>query len=240
MSAPNLEALVGAAVAGELVTKAGGLLALSKMSDAGVRLLGSEDFKSVASSSRARQLHAGLLLRAPLFTEVFGDEEAEADATTLKAARKGAAQLGRKCALVAKADLSAAAPDGSLGEAEKEKLRAAFVRLCAEGKVTAEDTQALSVPFVFVRGEVNRQKRGGLKERKKREAQTEQAGVVEKATQRVKMGVSEEEQVRQLLQSEDLRSRFAKEREAQLQKESRKRGREEAHDEYDDLMSLAL
>lgn len=239
MTAPNLEALVGATVAAELLAKAGGLLSLSKLSDAALRFLGSEDFTSVASSSRAKQLHAGLLIKAPIFTDVFGAEE-EADTANIKAAQKGAAQLGRKCAMVVKADLSGAAADGSLGEAEKGKLQAAFARLCAEGKVTAEDTQALSVPFVYVRGEVKKQKRGGLKEKKKREALQEPVGVVERAAQRVKMGVSEEEQVRQLLQSEDLRSRFAKEREAQLQKETRKRGREETHDEYDDLINIAL
>ena len=239
MTAPNLEALVGASLTSELLTRAGGLLPLSKLSDAALRLMGSEDFQSVASSSRAKQLHAGLLLKAPVFVDVFGDEE-EADTTNVKAAQKGMAQLGRKCALVAKADLSGAAPDGSLGEAERAKLHAAFTRLCAEGKVTAEDTQALAVPFVYVRGAVARQQRSGRKERKKREAQSEQAGVMERATQRVKMGVSEEEQVRQLLQSETIRTEFARERERELQKESRKRKREEAHDEYDDLMNIAL
>ena len=63
---------------------------------------------------------------------------------------------------------------------------------------------------------------------------------MERATQRVKMGVSEEEQVRQLLQSETIRTEFARERERELQKESRKRKKEEAHDEYDDLMNIAL
>ncbi|KPI86822.1 hypothetical protein ABL78_4099 [Leptomonas seymouri] len=239
MAAPNLEALLGTSLTSELLARAGGLLQLSHLSDAALRLMGSEDFQSIASSSRAKQLHAGLLLKAPVFTEIFGDAE-EADAANIKAAQKGVAQLGRKCVLVAKADLSGASPDGALGESEREKLRAAFTRLCAEGKVAAEDTQALSVPFVFVRGDVAKQKRGGQKERKKRQAQGEQPGVMERATQRVKMGVSEEEQVRQLLQSGVIRSEFAKQREKELQKESRKRGREEPHDEYDDLINIAL
>ncbi|KAG5508867.1 hypothetical protein JKF63_05370 [Porcisia hertigi] len=239
MTTPNLDVLLGAPLAAELVLRAGGLVALCKLSDTALRMLGTDDFQCIAGRSRAKQLHAGLLLKAPLFSEVFGDEE-EADTTDLKAAQKGVAQLGRKCALVAKADLSGACPDGSLGEMEREKLKAAFARLLAEGKVTAEDTQALPVPFVFVRGETGRHKRGGVKERKKREAQQEPVSVVSKATQRVRMGVSEEEQVRQLLQREDIRSEFAKERAQQLLKESRKRGREAAHDEYDDLQSISL
>ncbi|KPA78086.1 hypothetical protein ABB37_06814 [Leptomonas pyrrhocoris] len=239
MDAPNLEALLGSSLTAELLARAGGLLRLSKLSDAALRLMGSEDFQSVASSSRAKKLHAGLLMKAPVFTDAFGDEEA-ADTTELKAAQKGMAQLGRKCALVAKADVAGASPDGALGESEREKLRTAFGRLCAEGKVAAEDTQALAVPFVYVRGDVVKHKRGGQKERKRREAQNEQPGVVEQATRRVKMGVSEEEQVRQLLQSEVIRTEFAKQREKELQREMRKRGREETHDEYDDLINIAL
>jgi RNA processing factor Prp31 len=239
MSAPNLEALLGADLTAELLARAGGLLRLSRLSDAALRLMGSEDFQSIASSARAKQLHAGLLIKAPVFMETFGDAE-ETDTANRKAAQKGMAQLGRKCALVAKADLAGASPDGALGQVEAAKLRAAFTRLCAEGKVTAEDTQALAVPYVYVRGEAVRQKRGGQKERRKREAQNETAGVVERATQRVKMGVSEEEQVRQLLQSEAIRAEFAKEREKELQKEARKRSREETHDEYDDLINIAL
>ncbi|CAJ1987760.1 snoRNA binding domain containing protein [Leishmania donovani] len=239
MSTPNLDALLGVPLAAELVARAGGLLALCKLSDAALRMLGTEEFQSIASSSRAKQLHAGLLLKAPLFTDAFGDEEA-VDTTDLKAAQKGAAQLGRKCALVAKADLAGAFSDGSLGEAEKEKLNAAFTRLLAEGKVTAEDTQALAVPFVYVRGDAAKHRRGGVKERKKRESQQESVSVVARATQRVRMGVSEEEQVQQLLQREDIRSEFAKERAQQLLKESRKRAREAVHDEYDDLQNISL
>lgn len=214
-------------------------MALCKLSDAALRMLGTEEFQSIASSSRARQLHAGLLLKAPLFTNAFGDEE-EVDTTDRKAAQKGAAQLGRKCALVAKADLAGAFSDGSLGEAEKEKLNAAFTRLLAEGKVTAEDTQALAAPFVYVHGDAAKHRRGGVKERKKRESQQESISVVARATQRVRMGVSEEEQVQQLLQREDIRSEFAKERAQQLLKESRKRARESVHDEYDDLQNISL
>ncbi|KAG5482616.1 hypothetical protein CUR178_05759 [Leishmania enriettii] len=239
MTTPNLDALLGAPLAAELVSRAGGLWALCKLSDAALRMLGTEEFQSIASSSRAKQLHAGLLLKASLFADAFGDEE-EVDTTDLKAAQKGAAQLGRKCVLIAKADLAGAYPDGSLGEAEKEKLKAAFARLLAEGKVTAEDTQALAVPFVYVRGEAAKHKRGGVKERKKREAQQEPLSVVARATQRVRMGISEEEQVRQLLQREDIRSEFAKERDQQLLKESRKRGREATRDEYDDLQNISL
>lgn len=239
MATPNLDALLGPELAAEVVAKAGGLLALCKLSDAALRLLGTEDFGTIASSARARQLHAGLLLKTPLFCDAFGGAD-EVDTTDLKAAQKAAAQLGRKCALVAKADLSGAAPDGALGDGEREKLKAAFARLLAEGKVTADDTQALAVPFVYVRGEAARQRRGGVKERKKREAQQEPVSVVARATQRVRMGVSEEEQVRQLLQREDIRSEFAKEREQQLLRESRKRGREVAHDEYDDLQNIML
>ncbi|KAK7194992.1 putative snoRNA binding domain containing protein [Novymonas esmeraldas] len=239
MGTPNLDALVGPTLAAELVSRAGGLLALSKLSDTALRMLGTEEFHTGAASARARRLHAGLLVTAPLFADTFGSAD-EADAADLKAAQKAAAQLGRKCALVAKADLAGAAPDGALGDSERVKLLAAFARLLAEGKVAAEDTQALAVPFVYVRGEVTKHKRGGVQERRKREAQQEPTGVVERATQRVRLGVSEEVQLAQLLQREDIRSEFAKEREQQLLKESRKRARAAAHDEYDDLQNISL
>lgn len=240
MSTPNLDELIGAELAQQLVSTAGGLIQLSKLSDTALRHLGSERFvESAAAAAQARQLHGGLLVTAPIFTEAFGQEELDA-IIIIKAARKALALLGRRCSIVIKVDAAGASADGSTGRAEAAKLRESFLRLQAEGKVSEEDTQALAVPHVFVRGAVVKSKRGGLKERRRREALQETAGVVERNAARVRMGVSEEVQLQDLLQREDIRGAYAKEREQQLAKETRKRGREEVHDEYDDLLSIAL
>lgn len=235
-SAPNLEELLGTALAQRLLHAAGGLVALSRLSDGALRHLGAE---SVGLTGRARLLHSGFLADAPVFVQCFGEDDVTA--TDLAAARKGLAQLGKKCVLAVKTDVSGGAPDGSFGGMEREKLKEAFQRLLAEGKVSVVDTQALPVPEVHKRGEAPKRRRGGIKEFKKNEARQEVPSVVEKTFARVRLGVSEDQQREEHLQSNELRVAFMKEQEKMIEQATRKRGREEAaDDEYDDLLNLAL
>lgn len=209
---------------------------LSRLSDAALRHLGAD---KVGLTGRAHQLHGGYLVDAPVFVQCFGEDDITA--TDLTAARKGLSQLGKKCALVVKADVSGGSPDGRFGADERERLRLAFQRLLTEGKVSVVDTQALPVPEVHKRGEGPQRKRGGIKTFTKNEAKKEVPSVVERAFSRVRMGVSEEEQREEHLQSNELRVAFIKEQEKLLQRETRKRPREEAMDaEYDDLLNIVL
>lgn len=247
---PNLVALLGSDLTAKLIAKAGNLVQLTRLSDAALRHVGSGELQAAALAtsaspavaaiaSRARHLHAGYLVEATVFTDCFGTDDVVYTEST-KSAAKALALLGRKAALVAKTDLAGGFPDGAFGEAERAKLVEAFARLRDEGKVSEVDTQALPVPEVRKRGEVVAKKRGGLKEHRKREAQSEPVGVVERALSRVKMGVSEEEQREALLQRTDIRVELMKEQEKQREKEDRKRRREEPADEYDDLLHITL
>lgn len=235
-SAANLEELLGTTLARQLLAEAGGLVELSRLTDGALRHLGAA---TVGLTGRAHQLHCGYVVDAPVFVQYFGEDEINAN--DLAAARKALAQLGKKCVLAIKTDVSAGSPDGAFGAAEREKLKAAYARLLTEGKVSVVDTQALQAPEVHKRGEAPKKKRGGVKEHMKRDAQKDAPGIVEKRLARVKMGVSEEEQREQMLQSNELRVAVMKEQEKMIERETRKRGREETTaDEYDDLFNIAL
>ncbi|CCW71741.1 unnamed protein product [Phytomonas sp. Hart1] len=239
--APNLEKLVGTSICEKLLRKCGGLMGIVRLNDNSLRHLGLKEFDNEEDAARARQLMCGFLVDAPIFVKHFGDTEVRADC--LKAARKALTLLSRKCVLTVKTDLSGGSPDGTMGAAELEKLEAAFERLLKEGKVSAVDTQALPVPEVHKRGEPPKQRRGGVKEYKKRESQKDASGVLERAFSRIKMGVSEELQREERLQSAELRAAFLKEQEKQLERESRKRQRtnqNNSDDEYGDLFGITL
>lgn len=234
---PNLEQLVGTDLAHRLCAKAGGLPSLAKLNDNALRHLGYEDI-IMTGPSHAKQLHCGYLMEAPVFVESFGDGEIAAD--VLRGAQKALTLLGRKCALAAKTDLLGGSADGQMGASELERLKTAFARLKAEGKVSAVDTQALPVPEVQKRGEAPERRRGGIKDFKRRERQLEVPGVLQKALSRVKMGISEEEQRAAHMESTDLRLAYLREQEKEMQREALKRPRQEVTDDYDDLLNIML
>ncbi|EPY23686.1 hypothetical protein STCU_07554 [Strigomonas culicis] len=185
------------------------------------------------------QLHAGYLLDTPVFKMYFHDEDGDVAQDQHKSARKALAQLARKCTVLAKADLSGAAADGALGLDEFQRLKESFSRLLTEAKVGAVDTQALPAPQAHRRGDAATKKRGGVKAFKRREAMKEPVSVVQRALSHVRMGVSEEEQRRALLERRDIQVELMKETERDVARE-RKQRNERPVDEYDDLMNLAL
>lgn len=239
--APNLCELIGLEVCERLLGHAGSLDNLANLSDTALRLCGldARSGEEGAHTTRGKSLQAGYLLEAPVFVRYFGNDEIRAH--DLKAARKSLALLARRCVLAARVDLAGGTSDGSFGRKELDSVRGAFERLCAEGKVSAVDEQALPVPEVRQRGEPVKKRRGGFAEYKKwQRRQSEPVSVVEKALTRVRMGVSEEEQRDLLLQRSDIRVGLMEERERELQRAGRKKARNEVHDEYDDLLDITL
>nr|CCC92238.1 unnamed protein product [Trypanosoma congolense IL3000] len=229
---PNLCALVGFEVKKKLIEGVGSVAALAQLSDAALRRVGLEEGKNFTSG---HHLRAGYLAEAPVFVEFFGGDDVRAE--DLQAARKGIAILARKCCLALKTDISGKFPDGAFGDGELEKVRQSFALLLAEGKVCANDTQALPVPQVFIRGEEVKKKRGGRKELRKQQTQRDIVNPLERAVSHVKMGVSEEEQLQSIMQRTDLQAEMLKSIAKPL--EMRKRPRE-GHEEYDDLMQIRL
>lgn len=242
MSFPNLEAFLGVEVSHELVRVAGGLPRLVQLAPGKLLHLGLTDTKRMDQARRMEQLRAGVLSLAPTFVDTFG-EEGELPAHSVKGARKCLEILSRKCVLLARVDANGGRPDGSMGREEREKLGETCERLAREGLVNEVDTQALPVPVVVARGEGDpsqRKVRGGTKLYKRRESQNE-VGVLERATARVRMGVSEEQQREELLERADIRRAIQQQQEKLMEREGRKRQRTEtAPSEYDDLLELSL
>lgn len=233
-TAPNLEAFLGLDLSRQLVQRVGGLSALSQLSGPALLRVGLSDTENIAEMSRMKQLRAGLLSHTPTFIDYFGEDEVPAH--SLRGARKSLEIIGRKVSILARTDEGKARPDGSLGREEREKLNESCERLLKEGKVAVEDTQALAAPEAFTRDARNN-KRGGLKLHKRRQ---NDVGVLERATARVRMGESEEEQREKLIERADIRAELMKEQEKLVLREGRKRQRQEPQSEYSDLMSLSL
>lgn len=248
MSFPNLEAFLGVEVSAELVQQAGGLPRLVQLAPGKVLHLGLTDSRRMDQGRRMEQLRAGVLAFSPTFVDTFG-EETELPAHAVKGARKCLEIISRKCVLLARVDANRGRPDGSLGREERDKLRETCERLAREGMVSETDTQALPVPEVLPprgdggdkSGAAQRKVRGGIKLHKRRENQNE-VGVLERATARVRMGVSEEQQREELLERADIRQALQRQQEKMMEREGRKRQRtsEAAPSEYDDLLGLSL
>lgn len=236
---PNLDAFLGKPLATTLIQEAGSLFVLSQNSVAGLLHLGITRGSTPEIVSRHKQLRAGLLSDTPTLVDVFG--EGEIPSYLLKGARKSLSIIARKCLLLARVDNVRGSIDGSLGREERSKLFDACQRLFKEGKVCTTDTQAIPIPEVFHRPTEaeKRKQRGGVKLFKRLE-NLKEVGVLERATSRLKMGISEEQQRQELLERADIFNKIQREQEKQNERLHRKHQRSNTKSEYDDLLSLAL
>lgn len=236
---PNLEAFFGKQLTNDLIHEAGNLSLLSQRSSSALLQLGITNANSSELVARYKQLRAGLLSGTPTFVDVFG--EGEVPSYHLKGARKCLAIIARKCSLLARVDHVRGSTNGSLGRDERSKLYDACQRLFKEGKVSTTDTQAIPIPEVYKHATEaeKRKQRGGLKLHKRLESMKE-VGVLERATSRVKMGISEEQQRQELLERTDIFSKIQQQQEKQSERLSRKHPRPITNSEYDDLLNIAL
>lgn len=238
-SSPNLEAFCGKKIASLLIQEAGSLSFLARSSPPALQQLGLTNVSNPQLVGKHKQLRTGLLSDTPTFVDVFGDDEIPS--YLLKGARKCLAIIARKCLLLARVDDVGGSADGSLGRDERSKLYDTCQRLFKEGKVSTTDTQAIPVPEVYQKSseEERRKQRGGVKLYKRLE-KSKEIGVLERATSRIKMGVSEEQQRQELLERTDIYSNIQQEQEKQQKRLQMKRPRSTATSKFDDLLSISL
>lgn len=116
--APNLSAIVGPNIAAKLMGVAGGLTALSKMPACNLEVLGSQKKTLQGFSSKQTMPHTGFVFQCPIVENTPPDLR-----------RKAARLVAYKSAIVCRVDATHAQPDGSVGEAFREKIEKSLEKL---------------------------------------------------------------------------------------------------------------
>jgi len=149
--APNLCALIGSAVAAQLVGLAGGLIALSKIPSCNVQVMGQERKNLVGLSLTSTMPHTGVLFYCSLV---------QSCPPVLR--RKALKIVAGKVALAARIDCYQNNFDNAQGEKLKQEIEERLEK--EQGPETARTKKALPIPE-----EKKRSKRGGARARKIKE-----------------------------------------------------------------------
>jgi U4/U6 small nuclear ribonucleoprotein PRP31 len=172
--APNLSALLGAALAAKLITAAGGLLNLARMPAQNIMLVGSQKkaLLGMASSSYHTQ---GIILASDLILS-----------TPMEFRNRAVKLVAGKCGLAARVDSFHESPLGQVGTQLREKILQSLAK--AQEPPPAKQKKTLPPPE-----DKPRAKRGGKRHRRIKEkyGQTE----FRKLVNRVKFGVDAEENI---------------------------------------------
>mmetsp|Transcript_60191 Transcript_60191/g.141728 ORF Transcript_60191/g.141728 Transcript_60191/m.141728 type:complete len:517 (-) Transcript_60191:196-1746(-) len=171
--APNLTAIVGAAVAAQMMALAGGLQELSRMPSCNVQMMGSKRKVQNGMSTAALGVRAGVITQCPVVVSSPGEFK-----------KKAVRLVSAKCTLAARVDASNESPFGDVGNALKEKIEEALAKVMEPPP--QKKHKALPVP-----DEKPKKKRGGKRARaiKEKYAQSEMM----KQASRIQFGVQEEE-----------------------------------------------
>merc|ERR1719199_1150846 len=172
--APNLSALLGAALAAKLITAAGGLLNLARMPAQNIMLVGSmkKALLGMATSSYHTQ---GIIMMSDLIMS-----------TPMEFRNRAVKLVAGKCGLAARVDSFHESPLGQVGTQLREKILQSLAK--AQEPPPAKQKKTLPPPE-----DRPRAKRGGKRHRRIKEkyGQTE----FKKAINRVKFGVDPEENI---------------------------------------------
>mmetsp|Transcript_6589 Transcript_6589/g.19004 ORF Transcript_6589/g.19004 Transcript_6589/m.19004 type:complete len:499 (-) Transcript_6589:370-1866(-) len=171
--APNLSAVVGTAIAAQLMGVAGGLQALSQMPACNIQVLGAKKKNAAGFGSISSQPHQGFIYNCDLIQGVP------------PAMRPQAARIvGSKVALQARVDAAAGDPSGTQGAQMKDSIREKLEKL--QEPPPAKQPKVLAAPDME-----GKKRRGGKRFRKMRE----RYGMTDtrKAANRVNFNQAEEE-----------------------------------------------
>mmetsp|Transcript_45152 Transcript_45152/g.107433 ORF Transcript_45152/g.107433 Transcript_45152/m.107433 type:complete len:497 (-) Transcript_45152:121-1611(-) len=172
--APNLSALLGAALAAKLITSAGGLLNLARMPAQNVMLIGSTKKALLGMSSSAYHTQGIVMMSDLILT------------TPLEFRNRAVKLVAGKCGLAARVDSFHESPLGQVGTQLREKILQSLAK--AQEPPPAKQKKTLPAPE-----DRPRAKRGGKRHRRIKEkyGQTE----FKKMLNRVKFGVDAEENI---------------------------------------------
>lgn len=171
--APNLSAVVGTAIAAQLMGVAGGLTSLSQMPACNIQVLGAKKKNAAGFSSITAQPHQGFIAACDLIQGVP------------PALRQQACRIvGGKTALLARVDAAAGDPSGTQGAQMKDTIREKLDKL--QEPPPAKQPKVLPAPDME-----GKKRRGGKRFRKMRE----RYGMTDtrKAANRVNFNQAEEE-----------------------------------------------
>eukprot|EP01027_Heterolobosea_sp_BB2_P005205 GEZU01007975.1.p1 GENE.GEZU01007975.1~~GEZU01007975.1.p1 ORF type:complete len:555 (+),score=196.05 GEZU01007975.1:52-1665(+) len=174
--APNLSAIVGTAIAAQLIAIAGGLSKLSMIPASNVQLLGprKRNLTGLSAASNARR-HVGVIFNADIINN-----------TPPYLRKKASRIVSTKCTLAARVDSFNGAPDGSTGQRLREQIEAQIKKW--QEPPPAKQEKPLPVP-----DEKPKKRRGGkrLRKEKERYKMTE----MRKQANRIQFGTPEDETV---------------------------------------------
>lgn len=172
--APNLSALLGAALAAKLITAAGGLLNLARMPAQNIMLVGAQKKALLGMSSSAYHTQ-GIIMLSDL---ILG--------TPLEFRNRAVKLVAGKCGLAARVDSFHESPLGQVGTQLREKILQALAK--AQEPPPARQKKTMPVP-----DDKPRAKRGGKRHRRLKEkyGQTE----YKKLMSRIKFGLDAEENI---------------------------------------------
>lgn len=148
--APNLSALLGAALAAKLITAAGGLLNLSRMPAQNIMLVGSTK-KALLGMSASSHATQGIIMLSDLIL-----------ATPMEFRNRAIKLVAGKCGLAARVDSFHESPLGQVGTQLREKILQALAK--AQEPPPARQKKAMPAPE-----DKPRQKRGGKRHRRIKE-----------------------------------------------------------------------
>jgi len=172
--APNLSALLGAALAAKLITAAGGLLNLARMPAQNIMLVGSQKKALLGMASSAYHTQ-GIVMFSDLILS-----------TPLEFRNRAVKLVAGKCGFAARVDSFHESPLGQVGTQLREKILQSLAK--AQEPPPAKQKKTLAPPE-----DKPRAKRGGKRHRRIKEkyGQTE----FKKLVNRVKFGVDAEENI---------------------------------------------
>jgi U4/U6 small nuclear ribonucleoprotein PRP31 len=172
--APNLSALLGAALAAKLITAAGGLLNLARMPAQNIMLVGSQKKALLGMSSSAYHTQ-GIIMLSDLILS-----------TPMEYRNRAVKLVSGKCGLAARVDSFHESPLGQVGTQLREKILQSLVK--AQEPPPAKQKKALPPPE-----DKPRTKRGGERHRRIKEKYGANDKI--KLANRVKFGIDAEENI---------------------------------------------
>mmetsp|Transcript_15013 Transcript_15013/g.43263 ORF Transcript_15013/g.43263 Transcript_15013/m.43263 type:complete len:500 (+) Transcript_15013:78-1577(+) len=172
--APNLSALLGAALAAKLITAAGGLLNLARMPAQNIMLVGSTK-KALLGMSTSSYHTQGVIMMSDLILS-----------TPLEFRNRAVKLVAGKCGLAARVDSFHESPLGQVGTQLREKILQSLAK--AQEPPPAKQKKTLPPPE-----DKPRAKRGGKRHRRIKEKYGQSE--FKKLVNRVKFGVDAEENI---------------------------------------------
>lgn len=172
--APNLSALLGAALAAKLITSAGGLLNLARMPAQNIMLVGSQK-KALLGMSTSSYHTQGIIMVSDLIL-----------ATPMEFRNRAVKLVAGKCGLAARVDSFHESPLGQVGTQLREKILQSLSK--AQEPPPAKQKKTLPPPE-----DKPRAKRGGKRHRRIKEKYG--ASEFKKLVNRVKFGMEAEENI---------------------------------------------